>query len=49
MTRLASFLEDRARPAGTLRYHALQGFLFAVASPRSTHVFPGAIYVRYMA
>ena len=32
MTRLASFLEDPARPAGTLRYHALQGFLFAVAS-----------------
>ena len=32
MSGLASFLEDPARPAGTLRYHELQGFLFAVAS-----------------
>src|SRR5215510_2884859 len=30
--RLASFLEDPARPSETLRYHELQGFLFAVAS-----------------
>lgn len=29
---LQAFLEDPARPAGTLRYHELQGFLFAVAS-----------------
>lgn len=29
---LASFLEQPDRPAGTLRYHELQGFLFAVAS-----------------
>ena len=30
--RLARFLADPARPANTLRYHELQGFLFAVAS-----------------
>ena len=30
--RLARFLADPARPAHTLRYHELQGFLFAVAS-----------------
>ena len=30
--RLASFLEDPARPPETLRHHELQGFLFAVAS-----------------
>jgi hypothetical protein len=30
--RLQAFLEDPRRPAGTLRYHELQGFLFAVAS-----------------
>ncbi len=29
---LKSFLEHPARPEGTLRYHELQGFLFAVAS-----------------
>ena len=29
---LQAFLEDPARPAGTLRYHELQGFLFTVAS-----------------
>ncbi len=29
---LRSFLEDPARPAGTLRYHELQGFLFTIAS-----------------
>ncbi len=29
---LQAFLADPARPAGTLRYHELQGFLFAVAS-----------------
>ena len=29
---LACFLADPARPANTLRYHELQGFLFAVAS-----------------
>ena len=29
---LQAFLEDPSRPAGTLRYHGLQGFLFAVAS-----------------
>jgi len=29
---LRAFLEDSRRPAGTLRYHELQGFLFAVAS-----------------
>ncbi len=29
---LKAFLDDRARPADTLRYHELQGFLFAVAS-----------------
>lgn len=29
---LASFLEQPDRPPGTLRYHELQGFLFAVAS-----------------
>jgi len=29
---LSAFLKDPARPAGTLVYHALQGFLFAVAS-----------------
>jgi uncharacterized protein len=29
---LRAFLEDRRRPSGTLRYHELQGFLFAVAS-----------------
>lgn len=31
-SRLRSFLEHPARPAGTLRYHELQGFLFTVAS-----------------
>lgn len=30
--RLKAFLDDPARPAGTLRYHELQGFLFAIAS-----------------
>lgn len=29
---LAQFLADPRRPPGTLRYHELQGFLFAVAS-----------------
>ena len=29
---LQAFLADPARPAATLRYHALQGFLFTVAS-----------------
>ncbi len=29
---LQAFLADPARPTGTLRYHELQGFLFAVAS-----------------
>ena len=29
---LAHFLDDPARPANTLRYHELQGFLFAVVS-----------------
>jgi uncharacterized protein len=29
---LKAFLDDRARPADTLRYHELQGFLFAVVS-----------------
>jgi uncharacterized protein len=29
---LRAFIEDSRRPAGTLRYHELQGFLFAVAS-----------------
>lgn len=29
---LKAFLEDPARPAGTLSYHELQGFLFSVAS-----------------
>jgi uncharacterized protein len=29
---LKSFLQHPGRPAGTLRYHELQGFLFAVAS-----------------
>lgn len=29
---MRSFLEDPARPAGTLRYHELQGFLFTIAS-----------------
>ena len=29
---LQAFLADPARPAGTLRYHELQGFLFTVAS-----------------
>jgi uncharacterized protein len=29
---LRSFLEHPARPAGTLRYHELQGFLFTIAS-----------------
>ncbi len=29
---LAQFLADPRRPSGTLRYHELQGFLFAVAS-----------------
>ena len=29
---LQAFLEHPSRPAGTLRYHELQGFLFAVAS-----------------
>jgi len=31
-TTLRAFLEDPRQPAGTLRYHELQGFLFAVAS-----------------
>src|SRR5262245_59621840 len=31
MSILKSFLDDPARPDGTLRYHELQGFLFAVA------------------
>ena len=30
--RLKPFLDDPDRPAGTLRYHELQGFLFTVAS-----------------
>ena len=30
--RLRSFFEHPARPAGTLRYHELQGFLFTIAS-----------------
>ena len=30
--RLARFLADPTRPANTLGYHELQGFLFAVAS-----------------
>ncbi len=30
-TTLRSFLEDSRRPPGTLRYHELQGFLFAIA------------------
>ncbi len=29
---LAAFLAHPGRPAGTLRYHEVQGFLFAVAS-----------------
>src|SRR5882672_1328681 len=29
---LRSFLDHPARPAGTLRYHELQGFLFTIAS-----------------
>jgi len=29
---LRSFLERPGRPVGTLRYHELQGFLFAIAS-----------------
>ncbi len=29
---LQAFLEHHSRPAGTLRYHELQGFLFTVAS-----------------
>lgn len=29
---LRSFLDQPARPAGTLRYHELQGFLFTIAS-----------------
>lgn len=29
---LAAFLEDPARPDGTLRYHELQGFIFTVVS-----------------
>ena len=29
---LTPFLDDPDRPAGTLRYHELQGFLFTVAS-----------------
>ena len=29
---LRAFLEQPARPAGTLTYHELQGFLFAVVS-----------------
>jgi uncharacterized protein len=29
---LAAFLDDPARPQGTLRYHELQGFLFTIAS-----------------
>lgn len=30
MKRLRAFLDDPARPANTLRYHELQGFLYAV-------------------
>lgn len=33
---LAEFLEDPARPDGTLRFHELQGFLFAIASSPET-------------
>ena len=32
MNTLRPFLEHPARPLGTLRYHELQGFLFAIAS-----------------
>jgi uncharacterized protein len=32
MSKLASFLADPARPEGTLTYHELQGFLFAITS-----------------
>ena len=32
MNALRSFLEHPGRPSGTLRYHELQGFLFALAS-----------------
>jgi uncharacterized protein len=32
LKQLKAFLADPARPEGTLRYHELQGFLFAVAS-----------------
>lgn len=32
MTSLAEFLKAQAHPAGTLSYHELEGFLFAVAS-----------------
>lgn len=31
-TALRAFLEDSSRPSDTLKYHELQGFLFAVAS-----------------
>jgi len=31
-TALAAFLADPERPVGTLTYHELQGFLFAVAA-----------------
>ena len=31
VTALADFLEHRSRPSGMLRYHELQGFLFAIA------------------
>jgi uncharacterized protein len=35
-SRLKSFLEHPARPAGTLRYHELQGLLFTIASAPET-------------
>jgi uncharacterized protein len=31
-SKLKTFLENSARPVGTLRYHELQGFLFTIAS-----------------
>ncbi len=33
---LADFLDDPARPEGTLRFHELQGFLFAIACSPDT-------------
>jgi len=36
MRLLAEFLDDPERPDGTLRIHALQGFLFAIASSPET-------------